>query len=260
MIRLQRMRFLAEGVSTMSRCGTPRKWPTLWCFAAVLPDRCSRPTPFSRVPQVPSTSCGARMGRKEPATEPTKADGLTRTVSTPGSAQCSSATSGNFCSNITVLQPGTGTNSTGTVRYRYPVFFFYKILQERKKSTKHFQKMQTIITRIQKNYWWKLIILEHKFKRTLPRDNIKVLIGDNLASHLSPFVLSQCEQFNIRFVFLPENSTHMMQPLDKCVFRPLKQKWRKMQLEGAVQCHSSESMSSLLSSNSFYRYRYRVVL
>ena len=50
----------------------------------------------------------------------------------------------------------------------------------------------------------------------------KFLIGDNLASHLSVDVIKLCDEKNIRFVFLPSNSTHMMQPIDVAFFRPMK--------------------------------------
>lgn len=36
--------------------------------------------------------------------------------------------------------------------------------------------------------------------KTLPREDVKVLIGDNLAAHLSPYVLRNCEHYNIRFM------------------------------------------------------------
>ena len=54
----------------------------------------------------------------------------------------------------------------------------------------------------------------------------KVIIGDNLASHLSPLVIKLCMDNNIQFAFLPRNSTHMCQPLDVAYFKPLKQSWR----------------------------------
>ena len=52
-----------------------------------------------------------------------------------------------------------------------------------------------------------------------------VLIGDNLASHISPSVIETCEKNNISFTLLPPNSTHLTQPLDIAVFRPLKRHW-----------------------------------
>ncbi|CAB3246499.1 unnamed protein product [Arctia plantaginis] len=54
----------------------------------------------------------------------------------------------------------------------------------------------------------------------------KVMIGDNLSSHLSIEVIRMCEQHNISFIFLPANSTHLTQPLDIAFFRPMKIAWR----------------------------------
>lgn len=59
-------------------------------------------------------------------------------------------------------------------------------------------------------------------------DGPKVMIGDNLTSHLTVSVVQQCENNNIKFVLLPPNSTHMLQPLDVAYFRPFKAAWRKV--------------------------------
>uniref|UniRef100_A0A0A9YD57 Tigger transposable element-derived protein 2 n=1 Tax=Lygus hesperus TaxID=30085 RepID=A0A0A9YD57_LYGHE len=56
----------------------------------------------------------------------------------------------------------------------------------------------------------------------------KVLIGDNLSSHISVRVLNLCAQHNVRFIALPPNSTHILQPLDVGFFGPLKKVWRKV--------------------------------
>lgn len=42
----------------------------------------------------------------------------------------------------------------------------------------------------------------------------KVIICDNLSSHLNVSVIEMCERHNISFVFIPPNSTHLTQPLD----------------------------------------------
>jgi hypothetical protein len=60
--------------------------------------------------------------------------------------------------------------------------------------------------------------------KKLPKEDIKVLIGDNLAAHLSPYVTDLCTIHNIRFVFLPEISTHLLQPHDVAVFAPMKRR------------------------------------
>lgn len=72
--------------------------------------------------------------------------------------------------------------------------------------------------------WLKTIAIPYLQKL----DGEKVLIGDNLSSHLSEEVISLCVQHNIRFIFLPGNSTHLTQPLDIAFFRPLKVAWRKI--------------------------------
>lgn len=81
--------------------------------------------------------------------------------------------------------------------------------------------------------WFDSIIFEEWFRqillpyiRRLPRDIPKVIIGDNLSSHLTLSVIEDCVQHNIRFTLLPPNSTHLCQPLDVAYFRPLKGAWR----------------------------------
>lgn len=56
----------------------------------------------------------------------------------------------------------------------------------------------------------------------------KILIGDNLSSHLSVESVKLCEDNDISFIFLPANSTHLTQPLDVAFFRPLKSTWRQI--------------------------------
>lgn len=63
--------------------------------------------------------------------------------------------------------------------------------------------------------WFKTILLPY-FKNF--KDNPKVLIGDNLASHISPWVIDECVKNKIRFVLLPPNSTGIRQPLDIAFF------------------------------------------
>ena len=75
--------------------------------------------------------------------------------------------------------------------------------------------------------WFKVIYLP--FARKL--DGKKVLLGDNLSSHLSPEVIRLCNENDIRFAFLPPNSTHLCQPLDVAFFGPLKRSWRAELLE-----------------------------
>lgn len=70
--------------------------------------------------------------------------------------------------------------------------------------------------------WFQSCFLPHA--RRLPGK--KVLLGDNLSSHLNANVIKKCEEHNIAFTCLPPNSTHILQPLDVAFFRPFKTAWR----------------------------------
>lgn len=72
--------------------------------------------------------------------------------------------------------------------------------------------------------WFESIVMPWAKNKT----GTKVLIGDNLATHINPKIVTYCEQNNIRFVFLPPNSSHLTQPLDVCYFGPLKKLWREI--------------------------------
>jgi len=75
--------------------------------------------------------------------------------------------------------------------------------------------------------WFKKIALPY-FRKL---EGKKVLIGDNLSSHLSVSVIEECEKHEICFVFLPANSSHLTQPLDVSYFRPMKIAWREILLK-----------------------------
>ena len=71
---------------------------------------------------------------------------------------------------------------------------------------------------------WFITLVVPALKKLVGR---KVIIGDNLVTHLSVKVLKLCEENNIGFIALPPNSTHLTQPLDVAFFRPMKIAWRK---------------------------------
>jgi hypothetical protein len=75
--------------------------------------------------------------------------------------------------------------------------------------------------------WFEKVFLKWLEDRHIPKDELKVLILDNLASHLSLNMMEHCRSNNIRLIFLPPNSTHLTQPLDVAVFAPMKKHWRK---------------------------------
>lgn len=57
------------------------------------------------------------------------------------------------------------------------------------------------------------------------------IIGDNLASHINARVLQLCSDHHVKFICLPPNATHICQPLDVAVYRPLKGYWRRVLTE-----------------------------
>src|SRR5215469_14888694 len=80
---------------------------------------------------------------------------------------------------------------------------------------------------------WLLELAVPYFKR-LDNESSRVLISDNLACHLSSDIIAICETNKIKMVFLPPNSTHLLQPLDVAVYAPMKRKWRKVLTEWKV--------------------------
>ncbi|KAJ8930361.1 hypothetical protein NQ314_016839 [Rhamnusium bicolor] len=56
----------------------------------------------------------------------------------------------------------------------------------------------------------------------------KVLLCDNLSSHITVHALQLCRENEIHLICLPPNSTHLTQPLDVAFFRPLKIAWQKV--------------------------------
>jgi hypothetical protein len=90
-----------------------------------------------------------------------------------------------------------------------------------------------------------------KHIRHLHKEDIKVIIGDNLAAHLSLYVTMLCELHNVRFCFLPENSTHLLQPLDVAVFGPMKRHWRKILSDWKDECMKTGQNSATLPKQVF---------
>lgn len=87
---------------------------------------------------------------------------------------------------------------------------------------------------------WFLHILLPLLKR---QEGRKAIIGDNLSSHLNQQVIQECEANDIRFIALPPNTTHLLQPLDVAFFRPMKEKWRKILNEWKASGHGSRYSS-----------------
>ena len=70
------------------------------------------------------------------------------------------------------------------------------------------------------------------FSMALPKlckqDGKKVMIGNNLSSHLSDIIIQACQDHNIAFTCLSPNATHLLQLLDVAFYAPLKKAWQSI--------------------------------
>ena len=74
--------------------------------------------------------------------------------------------------------------------------------------------------------WFMHCFLPKRF--AIDNDSPVVIIGDNLGSHFDIEVIRACSKYDIRFITMPPNSTHLCQPLDLAVFKTLKLEWRRI--------------------------------
>lgn len=81
--------------------------------------------------------------------------------------------------------------------------------------------------------WFDTVVLPYfdKIDENQEEPTTKVMIGDNLSSHLSLDIIEKCKTHNIRFVMLPPNATHLCQPFDVAFFKGLKVSWRRVLTE-----------------------------
>jgi DDE superfamily endonuclease/helix-turn-helix, Psq domain len=73
------------------------------------------------------------------------------------------------------------------------------------------------------NEWFESLMLP----RLKKLEGKKVIIADNLSTHLNVSIFKKCKDNDIHFICLPPNSTHLTQPLDVAFFHPMKMAWRK---------------------------------
>ena len=86
---------------------------------------------------------------------------------------------------------------------------------------------------VTKSGWFDMTIFEDWFQNIFLHadrklQGRKILLADNLSSHVSLEVLRLCQKFDIHLIFLPANSTHLLQPLDVAFFAPMKRAWREI--------------------------------
>ncbi|KAE8741818.1 hypothetical protein FOCC_FOCC012650 [Frankliniella occidentalis] len=97
--------------------------------------------------------------------------------------------------------------------------------------------------------WFDKIIFEEWFRTTAETvDGVKVGIGDNVSYHFNKAVFDLCAEHNIKFVYLPPNSTHLLQPLDVTFVSPLKNACRNI-----LNDRKQKSRNKTLTQPSFPR-------
>ncbi len=86
------------------------------------------------------------------------------------------------------------------------------------------------------NDWISLRWLEHfdRFSQKHQKGAWRMLVMDGYGSHHTREFLSYCEDHKIIPFGLPSHTTHLLQPLDVCVFQPLKH-WHSEAVNRAVQ-------------------------
>lgn len=72
--------------------------------------------------------------------------------------------------------------------------------------------------------WFKVVFVEY----VKQLDGPKLLILDGHSSHITLDIVRLAKENNIEIVCLPPHSTHILQPLDVAVFKPMKTEWRKI--------------------------------
>ena len=88
--------------------------------------------------------------------------------------------------------------------------------------------------------WFESLFVPQTRKLTGP----VLLIGDFLSWHFSYEVLKLAEKCNIRFLCLPKNATHLMQPLDVAFFRPANRKGKTVINDWKLKTgHHSKALS-----------------
>jgi len=123
-------------------------------------------------------------------------------------------------SSVSVMFAGTAS------RFLLPPYVVYKAehlydswMDGGPRGTRYNRSKSGWFDRVIFKDWFKLVLL---YFRKFPVDVPKAMIGDNLASHISLSVIDECKKYNIRFILLSPNSTHLCQPLDVAFFRPIK--------------------------------------
>ena len=89
------------------------------------------------------------------------------------------------------------------------------------------------------------VFLDH-FNKYASQDRPVVLLVDSVSSHISMSAFENAKKNGILLYRIIPNATHLMQPLDKGVFGPLKQRWYQV-----VRAHSREHPGIAIGKETF---------
>ena len=105
------------------------------------------------------------------------------------------------------------------------------------------------------NDWLALQWIKHfdKHSRNIRKGAWRLLIMDGHGSHHTREFLEYCDAHNIIPFGLPSHTTHLLQPLDICVFQPLKH-WRSEAVNEAIQ-NGDETFSKVEFLAAFNTFR-----
>ena len=105
------------------------------------------------------------------------------------------------------------------------------------------------------NDWLSLQWIKHFDKHTekIREGAWRLLIMDGYRSHHTREFLEYCETKNIIPFGLPSHTTHLLQPLDVCVFQPLKH-WHSEAVNEAIQ-NGDQTFSKVEFLNAFSKFR-----
>ncbi len=105
------------------------------------------------------------------------------------------------------------------------------------------------------NDWISLRWLKHfnRFSQKHQKGARRLLVMNGYGSHHTSEFLSYCEDHKIIPFGLPSHTTHLLQPLDVCVFQPLKH-WHSKAVNRAVQM-SDEIFSKVEFLTAFNEFR-----
>lgn len=87
------------------------------------------------------------------------------------------------------------------------------------------------------------------FSKNIPPTRPVILIMDSHASHVSPNVLAYAQSNKIILFTMPAHTSHILQPLDVGVFRPLKAAWR-----AELQKYKTQHPSSVPTHFDFHNF------